>query len=124
AFQVGVSGEAHAKQVEHFTLIEVCRRPNGGDRLDGCAGSVKADFQTHTLLMGNRKQMVDHPKARLRWIPIHAGEVGQIIKWTSGKIAQNGADFTDGLPGSPDRKLVAIELDRLHNGSIPLHQTP
>src|SRR5260221_13792262 len=66
--------------------------------------------------------MITPLKPRLRWIPIHAREVAQIIEWTIWRIAQNGANFADRVLLDPDLKLLPIELHRLHHGRVPSHQ--
>src|ERR1035441_5107789 len=56
-------------------------------------------------------------------MPIQTSEVGHIVEWAVGGVAQNRADLADRFLRDPDRQFVAIELHRLDHRGIPFHQS-
>ena len=66
--------------------------------------------------------MVHHFKPWLRWIPVHASDVTEIIEGTVGIFSQDGAGVANEVPLNPYCQLIAVKLGLGDGVLLPAEQ--
>src|SRR6185503_8617889 len=90
--QIRMPFEDNAEEVKRFALVPVCRPPYTGDSRHARVVFVQQDFQTDSMVLGGRKQMVVDFKTRFLFDPsISAAKVRQEIKLRFGAGFERGA---------------------------------
>src|SRR5216117_1802787 len=95
----------HAKKVINFPLRPISRRPHASNAVD--ALSINRNLQTHTLVCGDRIEIVSDFKRRFLAIRIvNASQVRKIIERRVAIAAERLADFYDVRRFDANRKLT------------------
>src|ERR1039457_5001278 len=108
--QTRMVAEPHAKQVERFPFEPVRAAPDFGHGVDLRIAARQAALQAQPLVPVERVQMIHHFKARLRRIPVHAGNGAQADKPLI--VFQESAHAHDLLGHDLDGQLAPVELGR------------
>jgi hypothetical protein len=107
AAQARMSVEAHAEQVPHFALVEIGRRPNRDDAVNGRVDARDHRLQPDALLQLVGKDVVRDLEARLPRIPVDAGDVFEEV--VSGAL-ESATDAANGIGGDNQGQLAVIEF--------------
>src|SRR5271166_5423578 len=123
ALEVGVLLETDAEQIKDFALEEVSPWPDRGEGIHPRVVAGETDFQPKALLGNRREQVINDSEARIRRLPINAGEVGEGVEVEFRIVLERRTGFAQKSTLDIDRQLISVELDALHRACIPSEQT-
>ena len=115
--------ETNSEQIKNFTFEIVGSRPDRRQRIERRIFSAKPHLNPNPLFVRDRKQVVDHLKTRFRRMPVHASDVGKVIKRASGIFFQQCGSLADHFARYVDRHLVAIKFNAFDCLRVPAQQT-
>src|SRR5258708_9175648 len=98
AAKLRVSGKSYAEEIEDLALKIVRARPQRRERFNRRTRAVEPHLQPHSLLLGNREQMVNQFKPRLRRIPIDASDIRKKLECAFRVVPQQSAGLANVRP--------------------------